>query len=140
MTDAQPLDPPNPLTATARATIDECDTKLERYRAALDAGADPAVVTTWITETQAQRAQAEADLKATQTPTSHRLNQTEIAAMVHALGNITTALGDADPADKAAIYEQLGLRLTYDPETQTVRAEANLSAHRGVMGCVRGGT
>jgi site-specific DNA recombinase len=32
-------------TITAMA---ECDAKLERYRAALDAGADPAVVTGWI--------------------------------------------------------------------------------------------
>ncbi|WP_406071124.1 hypothetical protein [Micromonospora sp. NBC_01638] len=33
-----------------------------------------------------------------------------------------------------------GLRLTYQPETQTVRAEMDLNAHRGVMVCVRGAT
>ncbi|MET8232269.1 hypothetical protein ABZS77_16525 [Micromonospora sp. NPDC005298] len=31
-------------------------TKLERYRAALDAGADPVVVTGWIAQPQAERA------------------------------------------------------------------------------------
>ncbi|MEU8161884.1 hypothetical protein [Micromonospora parva] len=41
---------------------------------------------------------------------------------------------------KAEVYRQLGLRLNYQPETQTVRAEVDLNAHRGVMGCVRGAT
>jgi hypothetical protein len=42
---AQPPDrAPAPATA-AQAIITECDAKLEPYRAALDAGADPAVVT-----------------------------------------------------------------------------------------------
>jgi hypothetical protein len=36
----------------ARRTITECDTKLARYRVALDSGADPAVVTAWIAQTQ----------------------------------------------------------------------------------------
>jgi len=45
MADAQPLNH-SPTTGTAaQAIITECDAKLERYRAALDAGADPAVVT-----------------------------------------------------------------------------------------------
>lgn len=33
----------------------ECDRKLSQYRAALDAGADPAVIAGWITRTQAER-------------------------------------------------------------------------------------
>ncbi|PWU47712.1 hypothetical protein DLJ46_13920 [Micromonospora globispora] len=49
-------------------------------------------------------------------------------------------LRDADPADKAKVYRQLGLRLTFHAETQTVHAEADLSAHRGPMGRVPGGT
>ncbi|RQX13717.1 hypothetical protein DDE19_25220 [Micromonospora ureilytica] len=48
-------------------------------------------------------------------------------------------LRDADPDDKAEVYRQLGLRLTYQTETQTVRAAVDLSAHRGVMLRVRGG-
>jgi hypothetical protein len=30
---------------------------------------------------------------------------------------------DADPADKAEIYSQLGLRLTYQPGRRIIRAE-----------------
>ncbi len=56
-----------------------------------------------------------------------------------ALGDITTVLRHADPADKAEAYRQLGLRLNYQPETQAVRAEVDPNAHPGVMVRVRGG-
>ncbi|WP_218896237.1 recombinase family protein [Micromonospora purpureochromogenes] len=140
MADAQATDDLPALGTAARATIADCDVKLERYRAALDAGADPAVVIGWIAQTQAERTRAEADLHATPNKSSQRMSRTEITNLVQALGDIVTVLRDADPADKAEVYRQLGLRLTYQPETQTVRAEADLSAHRGVMGRVRGGT
>ncbi|MEH0985338.1 hypothetical protein [Micromonospora sp. CPCC 205556] len=93
-----------------------------------------------IAQTQAERARAEADLHANAGITPRRMSRAEITALVTALGDITTVLRDADLADKAEVYRQLGLRLTYQPETQTVRAAVNLSAHRGVMVCVRGGT
>ncbi|WFE53164.1 hypothetical protein [Micromonospora sp. WMMD1155] len=67
------------------------------------------------------------------------MSRAEITALVTALGDITTVLRDADPADKAEVYRQLGLRLNYQAETQTVRAAVDLSAHRGAMVCVRGG-
>ncbi|MFC4018977.1 hypothetical protein ACFOW4_13630 [Micromonospora sp. GCM10011542] len=140
MTDAQPLDYPPPTGTAAQTIITECDTKLERYRAALDAGADPAVVTGWIAQTQADRPLAEADPRTIAGTTPRRMSRAEITALVTALSDITTVLRDADPADNAEVYRQLGLRLNYQPETQTVRAEVDLSAHRRAMGCVRGGT
>lgn len=39
----------------------------------------------------------------------------EIRRVVEALGNITAVLRDADPTDKALIYRELGLTLTYRP-------------------------
>ncbi|WP_433653627.1 zinc ribbon domain-containing protein [Micromonospora zamorensis] len=141
MTDAQPPDQPPPLATAAQTIIKECDAKLERYRAALDAGADPAVVTEWISQTQAERARAraEADLHAHSSNRPRRMSRTEIKDLVQALGDIAAVLRDADPTDKAEVYRQLGLRLIYQPETQTVRAAVDLSAHRGAMVCVRGG-
>ncbi|MET7806619.1 hypothetical protein [Micromonospora chersina] len=130
---------PAPATA-AQTIINECDAKLERYRAALDAGADPAVVTGWIAQTQTERARAEAELDANAGNSPRRMSRAEISGLVTALGDIAAALRDADPADKAEVYRQLGLRFTYQPETQTVRASVDLSAHRGVMVCVRGAT
>ena len=50
----------------------------------------------------------------------------QIASIVTALGDILAVLKDADPADKAEIYSQLGLRLTYQPGRRIVRAEAHL--------------
>ena len=43
----------------AQQEISECDAKLRQHRAALEAGADPALVTSWMKETQARRALAE---------------------------------------------------------------------------------
>jgi site-specific DNA recombinase len=50
--------------------------------------------------------------------------------MMDELGDIVTALAEADPAGKAEVYRQLGLRLTYQPETKTVRAEVDPGEHR----------
>jgi site-specific DNA recombinase len=41
------------------------------------------------------------------------MTRKQIASVVTALGDILAVLSDADPADKAEIYGQLGLRLTY---------------------------
>ncbi|MGN9812562.1 hypothetical protein ACTMSW_24805 [Micromonospora sp. BQ11] len=97
------------------------------------------MVTDWTTQTQAARARAEADLHANEANNPRRMNRAETTSLVNTLGDIATVLRDADPADKADVYRQLGLRLTFQPETQTVRAAVDLSAHRGAMVCVRGG-
>jgi hypothetical protein len=47
----------------------------------------------------------------------------------------------ADPADKAEIYTQLGLRLVYQPGDRLVRAEAHINpAQHWQFESVRGGT
>nr|WP_281187037.1 CbrC family protein [Micromonospora sediminicola] len=71
------------------------------------------------------------DLHAIASSTPRRVSRAEITALLTALGDITTALCDADPVEKAEVYRQLGLRLNYHPETETVRAEVDLSTHRG---------
>ena len=60
--------------------------------------------------------------------------------MIEALGDLRKVIENATPQDKARVYGQLGLRLTYTPGTKTIRAEMNLSPDRGVMVSVRGGT
>jgi site-specific DNA recombinase len=48
-------------------------------------------------------------------------------------------LVDADPADKAEVYRQLGLRLTYQPGKRAVRVETCLDPHSwGYGSCPRG--
>ena len=48
----------------------------------------------------------------------------EINALVSALSNVLGVLRAADPADKAMIYGNVGLRLTYQPNTHKMIAEA----------------
>jgi len=70
----------------------ECDRKLARYRAALEAGSDPAVVGKWVKQVQAERAavQARAQLRSGRTPRTSReqISQvigaiTDLAAMIN---------------------------------------------------------
>ena len=69
------------------------------------------------------------------------MTREQITALVQQLGDITTALADADPTDRAEVYRQLGLRLTYHPEQQKVRVQAQPVADSyGDKVCVRGGT
>jgi site-specific DNA recombinase len=135
--DAQP-EPETPDDDVERVLAD-CDRKLARHRAALEAGADPTLVAGWMAEVQAQRA---ATLAQARKATGHRrMSKEEIRTMIAALGNIRLVLDDADPRDKAEVYQKLDLRLTYQPGAHKVQAEANVGlAPRGVMGRVRGGT
>jgi hypothetical protein len=54
-----------------------------------------------------------------------------IAVLVDQLGNIAKPQRCADPQDKAAIYHALGLRLSFNPEEQKVRAETGSDAPIG---------
>ncbi len=107
--------------AAVGPTVAECDAKLDRYRAALEAGADPAVGAGWIAETQAERQRAEQHEQALTTaevPDSiSRITEEEIIAIVEELGDLVTALRDAEPEHQLELYRSLGLRLTYYPET-----------------------
>jgi hypothetical protein len=47
-----------------------------------------------------------------------RLTWDQISTLVPQVGELTTALAEADPGDRAEVYRQLGLTLTYYPEIQ----------------------
>ena len=51
-----------------------------------------------------------------------RLSRDEIQAIVAAPGDLARVVQAADPADKADIYAQLRLTLTYQPEEKLVQA------------------
>jgi site-specific DNA recombinase len=106
----------------ARDVLRSCDDRLAKYRAALDAGADPRVVTGWIAEVTAERQRHEIELSRAEGPT--RLSRTQVATLVDQLTSITELLKTADPRDRAEVYTQLGLRLTYDDTKRLVRAES----------------
>ncbi|MEV6491168.1 zinc ribbon domain-containing protein [Actinoplanes sp. NPDC051633] len=103
-------------------TVAQCDAKLVRYRAALDAGADPAVVTAWIAETQSDRERAQEHIrtKAQEQDVARTsdLTEDEVVAIVEQLGDMITVLRDAEPEHKLDVYRNLGLLLTYTPGTK----------------------
>jgi site-specific DNA recombinase len=123
-----------------REEIGTCDQKLAQYRAALDSGADPAVVGQWITETQARKLAADARLRAAvgARPGPEKMTKEQIAATVNAIRDLMQALRYASTEDKAEIYAGLNLQLTYNPGERTVavRAEAGQTCTKG--SCPRG--
>jgi site-specific DNA recombinase len=102
----------------ARRRVDDCDARLARYRAALEAGADPVVVAGWIAEVEGERLGAERELGAT--VPQEKLTKGQVRALVKGLRDVVRALAQADPEDKAAIYAELGIRLTYHPGGRVV--------------------
>ncbi len=121
---------------TARKIAD-CDRKLAQYRAALDAGASPATVAAWIAETEAEKARYQ--LAARPAPARTRMSEAEIRAIVDKLADVARVLHDADPGDKAEIFRQLGLKLTYHPGRHLVQAQVEVPQH-WQTDSVRGGT
>ena len=61
-----------------------------------------------------------------------RLSWDQLAALVNGLGNLLDVLAHAAPEDKAEVYRQLGLRLTYDPARRVIVAELDPWARVGV--------
>jgi hypothetical protein len=79
---------------------------------------------------------------------ARQLTEDDIRALITGLGDLRDVIHDADPSVKAAIYEQLGLKVTYLPGQDKLRAGVTISPETfapkseqyGPMGRVRGGT
>lgn len=137
MWEAQPDEATDPGAAEAARVIAECDAKLARYRAALEAGTDPALVADWTTQVQSDRAAALG--RARKPSVGQRMSREEIRGVIDAMGSVRTVLAGADPDDKATVYQRLGLRLTYRPDERTVRADIEINPHAWGYGvCPRG--
>jgi site-specific DNA recombinase len=136
--------PDIPALDTA-AVIADCDAKLARYQATLDAGGDPQTVARWTRQVEADRAAALArDATQTLHQPGRRLIADNIRALITSLGD----LRDATPAEKTAIYDQLRLKITFKPGQAKIRAERTIGPEKyvehaeqcGDTGRVRGGT
>lgn len=146
-------DPPPALLTLpgqdTQALIASCDARLARYQAALDAGADPKAVAEWTRQVQAERSAVLArDASRGRHKPARQLTEDDIRALITGLGDLHDVIHDAEPAVKAAIYEQLGLKVTYLPGQDKLRADVTISPETfapkseqyGEMGRVRGGT
>jgi len=138
-----------PPAQDTEALIAGCDTRLARYQAALDAGADPKAVAEWTRQVQAER---EAVLARAASQDRHKpapqLTEDDIRNLITGLGDLRDVIRDAEPGVKAAVYEQLGLKITYLPGEDKIRADVTIIPEKfeqqdeqyGAMGRVRGGT
>ena len=80
---AQPIKASDPHAEEAARVIADCDAKLDRYRAALEAGTDPVMIAAWTAQVQARKAQALATTRLDSG--TGRLSEQEIEAVIAAL-------------------------------------------------------
>jgi hypothetical protein len=78
-----------------------------------------------IAEVQARRAVAQTTVRKSKEHAAV-MTREEINVVIDQLGDIRTVIADADPDDKARVYQQLGLKLTYQPGKRTTRADVIL--------------
>ena len=88
----------HPRIEAAQRKLADCDARLAKYRAALDAGADPAIVTGWIAEVQGDRMRAEREIGMAQTPA--RFTKQQVRALVEGLGDMAATLAEADRSSR----------------------------------------
>jgi site-specific DNA recombinase len=145
---APPATEPAPPAGDTQAVIADCDARLARYQATLDAGGDPQAIAEWTRQVKAKRAAALArDASQARHEPSRRLTEDDIRTLITALGDLRDVILDAGPAEKAAIYDQLDLKVTVKPGQDKLQAEVTISPERfveqteqyGDMGRVRGG-
>ena len=97
------------------ARIRDCDRRLARYREALEHVEGEVIpVARWIAEVQRERRNLEAQL-GRELP-GGKLTTAQVKGLVAALRDIVGVLAEADPADKAELYGELGVSLTYHPD------------------------
>ncbi|MFF0624185.1 recombinase family protein [Streptomyces sp. NPDC004296] len=130
--------PDTTAAAAAQRMIAECDRRITQYRTALDAGANPQLVTTWINQAQTEKASAQQDLLATTTARPEILTTEHIQHMVTVLGAITDRLLAASPERKRPLYEGFGLKLTLDMQKRVVTIESQPSEACTYQECPRG--
>ena len=109
-------------TSGLKTAIRACDRKLERYRQALEAGADPVLVAGWIKQATKERAGAESRLREAELMASQTITAFQLRAEIEAIGGLLRLLESSDPQLKARFYDEVGLEGVYDPEAQAVEA------------------
>jgi site-specific DNA recombinase len=97
--------------SAARRRIRECDTKLARYRSALEAGTDPSIVNGWIEEVKLERRAAELELRR-KTGENH-LTSEEIRSLIEQLKGIVGVLANASAESRREVYQQLNVAIEY---------------------------
>jgi site-specific DNA recombinase len=120
--------------AVIRDQIRDCDRRLARYRLALDGEGEVATVARWIAEVERERKTLLVELG--RESEGGKLTKSQVRSLVLALRDIVNVLADADAADKAELYKELGVGLVYHPDGRVTTE----MLPRGVQVRVGGGT
>ena len=107
-------------------TLADCQRKLAHYRAALDAGSDPTTVTAWINQTTAEQAIAQAKRAQLRAVRPMTVTKDQLRAIVTQTGDMVRGLDNARPADRAELYERLGIEGLYQPRERLVVVSADV--------------
>ena len=97
--------------------VADAEVKLQRHRAAIEAGIDPTTLVTAMNKAQADKAIAAAELA--RMPAHTAMSLTEITATIDALGDVAAVLKAGAPAARAELYAALGVEIRY-PRKQKV--------------------
>ena len=82
---------------------------------------DITIVANWIAEVERERKRLERELG--RKPTSRKLTTAEIKALVASSRTSSPCWPTRTPQDKRAIYDELGVNLTYDPDGRVTSAQ-----------------
>jgi hypothetical protein len=96
----------------ARATLTECERKLSKHLDGLEAGIPADVIASRIAATQREKSAAESVLT-TAPPAPKPLSLDEVVETLTALRDLPELLGRIEQADRAALYQALGLTVQY---------------------------
>ncbi|WP_221305078.1 alcohol dehydrogenase catalytic domain-containing protein [Streptomyces sp. Ag109_O5-1] len=130
-----------PEQAQARQAIKDCERRLSRYQAALEAGADPAVVTQWINAAQQDKEAAQKKLDALPTLTRKKqspLDAQQIREITDSLGGIAQRIHTADTDKEGPLYEALGITISYEHAKRTATVRSRPSSPYRQWSCPRG--
>ncbi|MEU2616595.1 hypothetical protein ABZ642_00290 [Streptomyces sp. NPDC007157] len=129
-----------PEQAQARQAIKDCERRLARYQAALEAGADPAVVTQWINTAQQDKEAAQKKLDALPTLTRKKqtpLDAQQIRRSLTVWKTLHSASTRPTPTRKAP-YEALGITIGYEHAKRTATVRSRPSSPYRQWLCPRG--
>jgi hypothetical protein len=121
--------------AKAHHVLRQCDLALRRYRATPEQGANGEAVGQWINGATAKEATAQQRLRELRHHDEvARFTAEQVRDLVGRVGATVDQFARADPANRAGLYQQLGIDLIYKPTGRLVLATADLGRHTDGVG------
>ncbi|MFI6325062.1 hypothetical protein ACIBG8_46630 [Nonomuraea sp. NPDC050556] len=94
-----------------------CWPQTHQYRTALDAVANHGIIAGRMNDEQSRRSEIQGRLDRLPVVDRSPFDRAALATALHGLGDTVKILRKADSARKAKIYADMGLELTFDPQT-----------------------